>query len=77
MWQMRCLEAAVVTLLVAAGTAGGIAPSRPVLAGCVGAAVVVVGAVCAYMLRQRFRSWAYQEREDDLVVSRGVMFRRQ
>ena len=27
-------------------------------------------------LRNRFRSWQYQERDEDLVVKRGVAFRR-
>jgi membrane protein YdbS with pleckstrin-like domain len=43
----------------------------------VAAAVVVVGAVCLFVVYRRFRAWAYQERDEDLVVSRGVMFRRQ
>jgi hypothetical protein len=29
------------------------------------------------LLRRRFLAWSYQEREEDLIVSRGVMFRRQ
>ena len=41
------------------------------------AAVVVVGVICLFAVRRRFRAWAYQEREEDLVVARGVMFRRQ
>ena len=36
-----------------------------------------MGAVCLVAVRRRFHAWAYQEREEDLVVSRGVMFRRQ
>jgi hypothetical protein len=28
------------------------------------------------LLRRRYRAWRYAEREDDLLVGRGVMFRR-
>jgi membrane protein YdbS with pleckstrin-like domain len=42
------------------------------------AAVVVLGATGAagLALRRRVRSWAYVEREDDLIVARGVLVRR-
>jgi len=66
----------VVALAVAAGLAGGDGGSLVAAVAGV-AAVVVVGGLLSYMLYRRFRAWAYQEREDDLVVSRGVMFRRQ
>jgi hypothetical protein len=75
---MRCAQAGIVTVAaVAAAVAGGSTASDPV-AGAIGAAAVVVaGAFCLYLLRRRFQAWAYQERQEDLVVSRGVMFRRQ
>lgn len=38
--------------------------------------VAVLGAFCLWLALRRYRAWAYQEREDDLMVSRGVMFRR-
>jgi uncharacterized protein len=77
LWKMRCLEAGVVTVVVAAAVAAGTAASDPLLAVVGGVAVLVVGIFCLYLLRRRFRAWSYQEREEDLVVSRGVMFRRQ
>jgi membrane protein YdbS with pleckstrin-like domain len=40
------------------------------------AAVVVVGGVLGVMLRRRFRAWGYAERDDDLLVRRGVMIKR-
>lgn len=43
--------------------------------GAAGGVVVVTGVVLRF-LRNRFRSWAYQERDEDLVVKRGVAFRR-
>jgi hypothetical protein len=74
---MRCVEAGVVTVLVTVGVASGSAPSSPLAAVIAGGAAIVVGIFCLYLLRRRFSSWAYQEREEDLVVSRGVMFLRQ
>jgi uncharacterized protein len=39
--------------------------------------VAVVGVASAWVVeRGRYRSWGYAEREDDLVVSRGLLFRR-
>ncbi len=77
MWQMRCFEVVALSLLVAGVGGGGTAVSNGVVGGAVAAIVVVIGVVCLFVVRRRFRAWAYQERDEDLVVSRGVMFRRQ
>jgi hypothetical protein len=79
LWRMRCFEVGVVTVAVAAAAAiaGSTAANASLLAGTGAAAVVLVGAICLYLLRRRFLAWSYQEREEDLIVSRGVMFRRQ
>ncbi len=77
LWQMRCFEVVALSLLVAGVGGGGTAVSNGVVGGAVAAIVVVIGAVCLFVVRRRFRAWAYQERDEDLVVSRGVMFRRQ
>ena len=74
---MRCLEVggttAVLTMVsVVAGVASG-----SLVGVFVGVGVLVVGGLLLFTVYRRFRAWAYQEREDDLVVSRGVMFRRQ
>jgi membrane protein YdbS with pleckstrin-like domain len=74
---MRCFEVVALSLLVAGVGGGGTAVSNGVVGGAVAAIVVVIGAVCLFVVRRRFRAWAYQERDEDLVVSRGVMFRRQ
>ena len=76
LWVMRSWEVAVLTL-VAAIVAGLIAAPNVAIVVATVAAVVVVGVICLFAVRRRFRAWAYQEREEDLVVSRGVMFRRQ
>jgi hypothetical protein len=38
--------------------------------------VVVVAVFIGTLLRRRYRAWGYAEREDDLLIRRGVMFRR-
>jgi membrane protein YdbS with pleckstrin-like domain len=63
---LPCLAAAIAGGL-AIGGAGGVA----VLAG-----VVAFFATAWSVERGRFRSWGYAEREDDLVVARGLLFRR-
>jgi membrane protein YdbS with pleckstrin-like domain len=41
-----------------------------------GAGAFALGITWLWVLRRRFRAWRYQEREDDLLVGRGVLFRR-
>ena len=60
-----------VVVSVAAGTAGsGLA------AGIGLAAVVVLGVTAERFVHRRFAAWGYAERDDDLLVRRGVMFKR-
>jgi membrane protein YdbS with pleckstrin-like domain len=42
----------------------------------VAAVLLLAGAAVAWMLDRRVRAWAFAERADDLIVSRGLMFRR-
>ena len=37
---------------------------------------VAAGAVLWWIVTRRYRAWGYAEREDDLLVRRGVMFAR-
>jgi membrane protein YdbS with pleckstrin-like domain len=47
------------------------------LAGGIAVAVVAAcGGIAAWFLRNRFRAWSYQERDEDLLVSRGVLVHR-
>jgi membrane protein YdbS with pleckstrin-like domain len=74
--KLRRLEVAVPALvaalvLVLAGAAGG----SNAAFGFAGAALVV-GAVLLRFVGRRYGSWGYAEREDDLLVRRGVMFAR-
>ena len=41
-----------------------------------GGAVVVFAFVAERLVRRRFSAWGYAEREDDLLVRRGVLFSR-
>lgn len=74
---MRRVEVAAVTLvvllLVIAGAAGG----HDTTAWVVGVILVAVaGGVVDLFLGRRVRAWAFAEREDDLLVRRGVLIRR-
>jgi uncharacterized protein len=42
----------------------------------VGVAILAAGAVADVLLGRRVRAWGYAERSDDLVVRRGILFRR-
>ena len=73
---MRRTEVAAVTAVVAllVGLAIGLAEASD---GLIAAGVVVaVGLVAELFVRRRVRTWAYAEREDDLLVRRGVLFSR-
>jgi membrane protein YdbS with pleckstrin-like domain len=77
MWRARKFQVAVVTgvLLLAGGLGFGIADS-PVAGLAVAVVVAGVGALFAVLVGRRYRAWGYAEREDDLLVRRGVMIRR-
>jgi len=70
---VRRLEVAVPTVAIAVAV-------FVVLGGTVGVAtacgVLAAGLLLQVLVTRRFRSWGYAEREDDLFVRRGVMFRR-
>jgi uncharacterized protein len=74
---MRLTEAVVAgaVLVLAAGIAVGLVAGAwagaAVAAGAVAIAVLVV-----VLLWNRYRSWAYREREEDLIVAHGVLIRR-
>ena len=76
MWTARqvSLALAVIPLGIA-----GLVPAWVFAGGGLGialtAAYAVVVAVLWLLLRGRYRSWSYLERDDDLIVRRGLMFR--
>jgi hypothetical protein len=60
---------------VLGGVVAGVTVGAP--AGAAAAvAVAACGAIALWFVRNRFRAWTYQERDDDLLVSRGVLIRR-
>ena len=77
LWLARQTVLAMTGVVLLAGLgAGGLAIAGPggALTG-VGIALVVA-ASSWFLERGRYRAWGYLERDDDLVVRRGLMFRR-
>ena len=74
--RLRRLEVAAVTAV--AVVAAGIAVSLwNVAVGVVAAVVLLIaGGVAERFVSRRFAAWGYAEREDDLLVKRGVAFSR-
>jgi membrane protein YdbS with pleckstrin-like domain len=73
---LRRLEVGVPALLGAVALAVAGALSGTAVADGFALAALVVGALAWRFVGRRFRSWGYAEREDDLLVRRGVMFSR-
>jgi hypothetical protein len=74
---MRCVQVTAAGLAGAlvAGAAAGLAAGR--LAGVAAVAVAAAGALVAlWFVRRRVRAWSYTERDEDLIVARGVLVRR-
>jgi hypothetical protein len=77
LWLMRCTEV-VATALVLAGTVGTAMAllAGPAIGGITAAAVAVCALIVLWFVHNRVRSWVYQERDEDLIVERGVLVRR-
>ena len=74
---VRRVQVAAATAVVAVVAGGLVASLAAVsLGGIVAAVVVGVGVVAEGFVQRRVRAWAYCEREDDLLVRRGVLFTR-
>jgi uncharacterized protein len=74
--KLRRLEVAAPALVGALVLAlAGVASGSDAAFGVAGAALVV-GAILLRFVGRRYGSWGYAEREDDLLVRRGVMFAR-
>jgi uncharacterized protein len=77
LWRMRLTQVAVTgpVFAVVAGVATGLPAGA--WAGAGAAAVVAVAAgFVLWVERRRYLAWAYRERDEDLIVSRGVLVRR-
>jgi membrane protein YdbS with pleckstrin-like domain len=77
LWAARqtMLAIVLVPVLLLAGLASGFLAPAPVTAAVL-VGLLVVGAGAWIGLRGRYRSWSYREREDDLIVARGLLVRR-
>jgi uncharacterized protein len=77
LWRARLAQLGAVTLIVvlAAGIGVGLGVGRLAALAAVIIVAVVAGGMAA-LLRRRFLAWRYAERDDDLLVSRGVMIKR-
>ena len=62
---------------MAAAAGASAANGQAAAAGVLGIFALVAIALAWMVERGRYRAWGYVEREDDLVVSRGLLFRRQ
>jgi len=74
--KLRRLEVVVPTVLVVVVLLIAAAVSESVVALGLGLAALAAGAILLPVIGRRCRSWGYAEREDDLLVRRGVMFAR-
>jgi hypothetical protein len=73
----RRIEVAAVTVPVAliGGLAGSVGPAGLGLG--LGLGLIVAGLLAERFLARRVAAWSYAERQDDLMVRRGVLIRRQ
>jgi uncharacterized protein len=74
---MRRVQVIAATLVVAvvSGVLGALLVAVWVAAILIGVAIGV-GVMAEWFVQRRVRAWAYCEREDDLLVRRGVLFTR-
>ncbi len=75
--QMRLWETAAATLVcLVAGGVAAVTSGRNSLVVVVLVVVLAAGGLLALYLARRFGAWGYLERDQDLLVRRGVMLRR-
>lgn len=73
---MRRAEVAAVAVPAAVALFAVLALTSVVAAAVAAVVVLLLGAALLWFVTRRVRAWGYAEREDDLLVRRGVMFRR-
>jgi uncharacterized protein len=76
LWQMRMVELALVALAAAVVAVIAASSGRAVVLAVAMGGVVVVVVVLVAFTHRRYRAWGYLEREEDLLVRRGVLIRR-
>ncbi|MGH8889282.1 MAG: PH domain-containing protein [Acidothermaceae bacterium] len=72
----RSLLAAGAVLMVAAFIVIGVAAKISLIAWVGGLFAAAIGVIAWGAIGRNFRSWGYSERAEDLLVTRGVLFRR-
>jgi uncharacterized protein len=77
LWPLRCVQVAAAALAGAllAGLGAALAAGAPAGAAAV-TVVAAVALVTLWFVRRRVRAWSYTERDEDLIVARGVLVRR-
>jgi len=74
---LRRVQVAAAVVPLAAVVAVALALGTAAWGAVLGAAVVLaLGVVAEWIARRRVRAWRYAEREDDLLVQRGLLFSR-
>jgi membrane protein YdbS with pleckstrin-like domain len=74
---VRRLEVGAVALLVSAVVGLFVGVDRGASSGAIASAsVLALGIVTGWFVERRVRAWAYLERDEDLLVRRGVFVRR-
>jgi membrane protein YdbS with pleckstrin-like domain len=77
LWSLRVVELLTVGVVALIAVFAALSASLSLAVGAVGAAaVIVVAGLVLLTLRRRVSAWGYAERDDDLLVRRGVLFRR-
>ena len=71
---LRRLEVGVIALLLSAGLFALLVSGSVALAAIAAGAAVALGAIGQIFVARRVHAWGYAEREDDLLVRRGVLF---
>ena len=77
LWRMRKVEIAIATVVLAGFFGLVFLGAEGATAALISMGVVVVlGVGSTWFVRRRYRAWRYQERNEDLIVGRGVMVQR-
>lgn len=76
LWRLRVTEAVLIGLCGAALAGGAVLAAAGSVGLFVMLGVLALAGASTWFLRRRCRAWRYLERDEDLVISRGVAFRR-
>lgn len=74
--RLRRLEVAAVTTVLVVGIGIAVGFASWIVGAACAAGLVVAGLLAERFVSRRFAAWGYAERDDDLLVRRGVAFSR-